>query len=72
MITLLKIPHDEGLIKDRNKTMQAKFPKSNASFLGDNVNAKVCVDLWQDMSKLRPSLNFGKMKIKTLILSCLF
>ena len=56
MITLLKIPHDVGLIKDRNKTMQAKFPNNNASFLGDNVNAKVCVDLWQDMSALRPSL----------------
>ena len=42
MITLLKIPHDVGLIKDRNKTMQAKFPNNNASFLGDNVNAKVC------------------------------
>ena len=60
MITLLNIPHDEGLIKDRNKTMQAKFPNNNASFLGDNINAKVCVDLWQDMSKLRPSLNLAR------------
>ena len=63
MITLLKIPHDDGLIRDRNKTMQAKFPNNNTSFLGDNVNAKVCVDLWQDMSALRPSLEFGKSKV---------
>ena len=72
MITLLNIPHDEGLIKDRNKTMQMKFPNNNASFLGDNINAKVCVDLWQDMSKLRPSLNFGTKKMKKLISGSLF
>ena len=60
MITLLKLPPEAELISDRNKTVHIKYPNNKVSFLGDTVNAKVCIDLWQDMSALRPSLVFRK------------
>ena len=62
MITLLKLPPEAELISDRNETMHIEYPNNNVSFLGDTVNAKVCIDLWQDMSALQPSLIFRANK----------
>ncbi len=66
MITLLKLPPEAELISDRNKTVHIKYPRNNVSFLGDTVNAKMCIDLWQDMSDLQPSIMLRR-KSYTLI-----
>ena len=66
MITLFKLPPEAVLISERNKTMHIKYPTNNVSFLGVTVNAKVCIDLWQDMSDLQPSIMLGR-KSYTLI-----
>ena len=61
VIPLLVLTLEAVSISDKNKIMHMKYPSSNGNLFSDDVNAKVDIDLRQDMSD---ALSFSDFQMK--------
>ena len=61
VLPLLILTLEAVSISDKNKIIHMKYPSSNGNLFSDDVNAKVDIDLRQDMSD---ALSFSDFQMK--------